>query len=44
LTAFLKLGRHRLDRQAARQLSLDTLAARGDPKEIRRQLKELTRE
>jgi len=44
IAGFLKLAHRRMGWEAAQRLSLSALAARGDPKEIRRQHKELTRE
>ena len=44
ITGFLKLAYRRMARNAAQSLSLNTLAARGDPREVKRQFRELIRE
>ena len=44
ITGFLKLAYRRMARNAAQSLSLNTLASRGDPKDVKRQFQELTRE
>ena len=44
IAGFLKLAYRRMARQAAHTLSIQTLAARGDPKDVKRHLKELNRE
>jgi len=44
IAGFLTLAHRRMGREAAQDLSILALAARGDAKEIRRQHKELTRE
>jgi hypothetical protein len=44
IAAFLRIAHTRIAREAAQALSIHALAARGDPKEIRRRHKELTRE
>lgn len=43
INAFVKLASKRVARDQASNLSLSALAARGDPKDIKRQLKELSR-
>jgi hypothetical protein len=40
----LYFARRRRQREAAEQLSLGTLAARGEPREVKRQLEQLQRE
>jgi hypothetical protein len=41
--AFCKLAETRRRREAAEQLSLATLAARGDPKDVEQQIREWSR-
>jgi hypothetical protein len=42
IVGFLDLAHKRRKAQAAEQLSLNTLAARGEPQEVERQHRELT--
>lgn len=44
IAAFLRFAFKRVSRKNANDLSIQTLAARGDPKDVKKQLRDLTRE